>query len=182
MDFWLFEIFNSFDEKNKDILLTLFLSIAISLITYAIPAGWGKLDLAASRFALAKLTNDAFPRAIVGGISFYIALNFLVRAAATDSLFRGMYILIGITVLCWLSSLYISSRNQKTIEKKEKEYLEKRDKKLPVEFSVWRMIKWNLFVVFVWLTISVGFCLSKPLNDALVRSIPKQFQPQKSQD
>jgi len=100
MNFWLFEIFNSFDEKNKDSLLTFFLSISISLIAYAIPAGWGKLDVAQKRFALAKLINDALPRAIVGGISFYVALIFLVRLTATDALFRGMFILVGVTILC----------------------------------------------------------------------------------
>ena len=169
MNFWLFEVFNSFEETNKDSLLTFFLTISISIIAYAIPAGWGKLDITQKRFALAKLINDSFPRAIVGGVSFYMALLFLVRSSATDALFRGMFLLIAVTVICWLFSLYFTSRNQNTIEKKENEFLMKKVQGLPVEFSVWRMLKWNSLVIAIWFVVATGFCLSKPLNDALVK-------------
>ena len=173
MDLWLVEIFNSFDDKNKDILLTFFLSISISLITYAVPSVFGRSDVTEKRFPLAKLVNEAFPRAIVGGVSFYISLIFLIRSSANDSLFRGMFILIGITVLSWLSSLYLTARNQKTIEKKELEYTTKKEKGLPVEFSIWRLLRWNALVIVIWLTSSIGICLSRPVSDALVKNSHK---------
>jgi uncharacterized protein with PQ loop repeat len=171
MDFWLIEFFNSFDDRNKDTLLTFFLSTSISLVTYAIPAVFGKSDVTEKRFFLATLVNDAFPRAIVGGVGFYVALVFLVRSSATDSLIRGMLILIAITVLAWILSLIFTAKNQKTIDKKELEYLKKKKLKLPVEYSILRMLKWNSLVIVVWLAIIIGFCLSRPVSVALNKNI-----------
>jgi uncharacterized protein with PQ loop repeat len=182
MDFGLFEMFNSFEEKNQDILLTFFTTIGISLVAYLIPAGWGKFDITQKRFALAKLTNEAFPRAIVGGVSFYVALIFLIRSSDNDFLFRGMIVLILLTIFCWLFSIFLTLNNEKVIEKKEEEYLRKKTMNLPVEFSVWRMVKWNLLIVSVWLTMCIGLCLSKPLNSALIKNSTKQAQIQKPQE
>ena len=89
-------------------------------------------------------------------------------------------LVVGVTILCWIFSLYFTTRNQNTIEKKESEFLRKRDKKLPVEFSTWRMLKWTILVTSIWLMIAIGFCLSQPLNEALTRNNSPKVLNEKS--
>lgn len=164
MDVWLFEIFNSFEEQNKNNLINFFLTIGVATITYLIPAGWGKPSVIDEHFAKTRLFNEGVPRLIVAGTSFYLTIAFLVRSSASENLFRGVIVLILITAVLWIFSLFFTSRNQKLIEDKEATYKRNQAQGLTTNSPITTVLLNNGMVLAIWFTVAIGFCLSKPLN------------------